>query len=407
MTGLSRDILELARLFKAELDMVKRPFAGRDEVVELLGIAALCREHVLVIGPPGTAKTRLLEGFCQMLATRPFTYLLTRFTEPAEIFGPIDVKRFRQGVYEINTRGMLPEARVAFLDEVFQGSSAILNTLLTLINERTFRDGRDEAGADEQGRETPLEILVGSSNAIPDDEALAAFSDRFLLRCNLDYVADDEMERLLELGWQAERGRIQARGPAEAGLSADRVDRTRAPFPFTDLWRLQQAVADVDLAGILDPYLQILRAIRAEGISFSDRRAVRAQKVFAASALLGGRGKADVTDLARLACLWADSRDDESMRRIVAEHGIPVAGTVTRVRELQEILEVDLNDIAVRREQVLSEHDMKKLMRETSRLAAEVRRDHPREDEALKRVQQVQQDNIALFRERFPLGGLD
>jgi MoxR-like ATPase len=399
MTSLNREILELARLFKAELDLVKRPFVGRDEVVEVLGIAALCREHVLVIGPPGTAKTRLVEDFCQMLATRPFIYLLTRFTEPAEIFGPIDVKRFQdESVYEINTMGMLPEARVAFLDEVFQGSSAILNTLLTLINERTFRDGRDSGGS---GKETPLEILIGSSNVIPDDEALAAFSDRFLLRCNLDYVTDEEMERVLELGWQAECRRIRSRSPQTSGLAADRVDRTRAPFPLADLWKLQQAVADVDVTGILDPYLQILRSIRAAGIKFSDRRSVRAQKVFAASALLAGRSEPDITDLARLANLWTESRDDESMRRIVTEYGIPIADAGARVRELQEILEVDLNDIVVRRDQVLSEHDMKKLMRETSRLAAEVRRDYPRDAEALKRIQRVQQDNIDLFRERF------
>ena len=93
-------------------------------------LAALCREHLLLIGPPGTAKTGLIERFCRTVGARPFSYLLTRFTEPSEIFGPLDVELFQAGSYQIKTEDMLPHAEIVFLDEVFQGSSAILNTLL-------------------------------------------------------------------------------------------------------------------------------------------------------------------------------------------------------------------------------------------------------------------------------------
>jgi MoxR-like ATPase len=381
----------LARTFADRLKEIGEGFVGRDEILDLLGIGALCHEHVLVIGPPGTAKTRLLERFCRMLDTEPFTYLLTRFTEPAEIFGPIDVKRFQDdAVYEINTDRMLPTARIAFLDEVFQGSSAILNTLLTLINERTFHDGRTNGT-------TPLVTLVGSSNDIPDDPVLAAFSDRFLLRCRLDYVGDEQIEDVLTLGWNAERERIRTGGDGRAAEA-----RTRATISEEELRTLHRTVAEIDLSGVLDRYVAILRALRAEGVTFSDRRAVRAQKVFAASALLAGRAAAEISDLARLTQLWADPRDEASLRRVVADHGVPVDAPDDRVRELHEILRIDLRELVVRRAQVTTEQELRDLIRAIHRLAGEIRRDHPGADEALREVRQEHRETTVLLRERFP-----
>jgi MoxR-like ATPase len=396
MTSLDKETRQSALGFAKRLTEIKQLFVDRDEVIDLLGIGALCHEHVLVIGPPGTAKTRLLNRFCQMLDTTPFSYLLTRFTEPAEIFGPIDVKQFQENkVYEINVTGMLPQARIAFLDEVFQGSSAILNTLLTLINERTFHNGRTKMT-------TPLITMVGSSNEIPDDPVLAAFSDRFLLRSTLGYVSDDELEEVLQLGWAAEQALIYAESrPGEAD------DRTLVPISPQELRTLQEAVARVDLSEVQLPYVRIIQAMRSEGITFSDRRAVRAQKVFAASALLAGRGEAKLTDLARLVHLWTDQRDEPSLRRIVVDHGVPVDEPGARAREVPEILEIDLHEITVSRGRVSTEQEFRELMRRTQRLAAELRRDHPAEREALDRVQREQRETVLLYRERFPEKGLD
>lgn len=404
MTSLERSTRQSAFVYASRLAEIKDLFVDRDEVVDLLGIGALCHEHILVIGPPGTAKTRMLNRFCQMLDTTPFSYLLTRFTEPAEIFGPIDVQLFQQqSLYEINTKGMLPEARIAFLDEVFQGSSAILNTLLTLINERTFHNGRETAAC-------PLVTVVGSSNDIPDDPVLAAFSDRFLLRCILTYVSDDQLEDVLQLGWQAEQELIQVdwrpdgeRSPAFPFAR----ERTLVPVSPVELSNLQRAVAQIDLSPIYVPYVRILQAIRAEGIAFSDRRAVKAQKIFAASALLAGRGHADLADLARLTHLWTNPRDEPSLRRIVADQGVPVTEPGGRIREVHEILQIDLPEIIARRGQVTTEPEFRELMRRTQRLAAELRRDHPSEHNALDQVEREQRATIILFRERFPWKGLD
>jgi len=398
MTALDERVRVLALGFSEQLGVIEDAFVGRREAVNLLGVGALCREHVLLLGPPGTAKTRLVERFCRLLDTQPFSYLLTRFTEPAEIFGPINVEAFqKKSRYEVNTEGMLPQARIAFLDEVFQGSSAILNTLLTLINERTFRDGRlDSDGS------TPLLSVIGSSNEIPNEPALAAFSDRFLLRCRVRYVGVDELEDVLLLGWRDEQQRIS---PTAEG--ADPQSRTQVTISEADLRILQEAVARIDLSPVAGTYLEILREIRAAGVKFSDRRAVKAQKAFAASALLDGRGEVDLTDLRWLANLWTDEGDEDSLRKIVTGHGVPVEEPGQRARELYDITEIDLAGIKVRVDQVSNEAELRKMTRDTQRLAAEVRRDHPTSDDALKRIQDVQREILTVLRERFPWRGTD
>jgi MoxR-like ATPase len=398
MTALDRRVRIRALTFGEQLREIEDAFVDRREAVYLLGLGALCREHVLLLGPPGTAKTRLVERFCRALDTRPFSYLLTRFTEPAEIFGPIDVKSFtEESRYQVNTEGMLPQARVAFLDEVFQGSSAILNTLLTLINERTFRDGRP--GSDGA---TPLVTVVGSSNEIPNDPVLSAFSDRFLLRCRVRYVGLDQLEEVLQLGWKDEQQRI-----IQVPAAAEAASRLQVSVSEEDLRMLQEAVAQVDLSPVTGTYLEILREIRGAGIKFSDRRAVKAQKVFAASALLAGRAEADVTDLRWLANLWTDEADEESLRKLVIGHGVPVEEPGERIRDVHEIIDVHLATISARVEQVGTEAELRKLARDAQRLAAELRRDHPRASAELARVQAVQREILTVLRERFPWRGTE
>ncbi|MBY8847825.1 AAA family ATPase [Saccharothrix sp. MB29] len=242
-----------ALTFAARLDDIKDSYVGRNDVVDIVALAVLCREHALLVGPPGTAKTAVLERFCAVLRARQFSYLLTRFTEPAEVFGAIDVARFqREGVYRVNTEGMLPDVDIAFLDEIFHGSSAILNTLLTLVNERVFHNGSTREAAN-------LITLLGASNDIPDDPVLHAFCDRFLFRCTLDYVPDDKIGEVLEVGWAAERAAVRAEHGA-AGVTG---------FDLDDLRALQRATAEVDLSGIRDDLTKILLAFRQEAVAFS------------------------------------------------------------------------------------------------------------------------------------------
>lgn len=151
-------------------------------------ISTVAREPLLLVGPPGTAKSDLAIKWVEALGIPTdayFEYMLTRFTEPAEIFGPVDLVSLKEGKYIRRTLGKLPEAQVAFIDEVFKSNSAILNALLTVLNERKFyQDGRPIP--------VPLEILIAATNEIPDNPELNALKDRFVLRAESSTLWDEE-----------------------------------------------------------------------------------------------------------------------------------------------------------------------------------------------------------------------
>ena len=241
----------------------------RRPLVEAIVLAAVAGEHVLVIGPPGTAKSEAARRVARCLGGRYFEYLLGKFSEPSELFGPIDLRRLKEGVMETVTEGMLPEAEIAFLDEVFAGSSAILNTLLAILNERIFRRGARMSRC-------PLRVCIGASNALPEEESLAAFADRFLLRCFVDPVSDPLLEVMLEGGRQ----------PFEP-----------LEIPLDELDRLTQKARRVSLDSVRPALGRVLRRLRKEGIGLSDRRAVRLQNLIAAAAALAEREQASAADL--------------------------------------------------------------------------------------------------------------
>src|SRR5580692_669862 len=172
---------------------LEQRFLGKDEVIRLLLAAAVAGEHAVLIGPPGTAKSALIRTFARLMHARYFEYLLTRFTEPNEIFGPVDIAAFREGRYERRTEGMLPDAEIVFLDEVFKSNSAILNALLTLLNERRYTSGG-------KVMKSPLLSAFGASNEVPTDETLGAVFDRFLLRIRSDNLDAYHFQDLLSRG---------------------------------------------------------------------------------------------------------------------------------------------------------------------------------------------------------------
>lgn len=157
------------------LDAIEHGLVERTQAVRLALLAALAGEHTLMIGPPGTAKSELARRLhLAFRDARYFERLLTRFTVPEELFGPLSIQALEQDRYERHTAGFLPDASIAFIDEVFRANSAILNALLTLLNEREFDNGA--------GRQRcPLISVVGATNAVPEDEVAEAFFDRFLV----------------------------------------------------------------------------------------------------------------------------------------------------------------------------------------------------------------------------------
>src|SRR5215467_887754 len=184
----------VTRLRAQVIDPMKQRFVGRGEVIDLIALALVAGEHLFLYGPPGTAKSALIRQFSLAVRGRYFEYMLTRFSEPNELFGPIDIARLREGVVATVTTGMLPEAEFAFLDELFNANSAILNNLLTVLNERISRRGAEI-------HRLPLLSLFSASNHLPEDDALKALFDRFLLRCHVQNLKAEAMPRLLEAGW--------------------------------------------------------------------------------------------------------------------------------------------------------------------------------------------------------------
>src|SRR5712691_10870635 len=168
-----------ARLSSEILEPMKKDFVGKDEIIDLLGVCLIAGENLFLLGPPGTAKSALVHDLARRLEGQVFDYLLTRFTEPQELFGPFDIRKLREGDLVTNTEGMLPEADLVFLDELLNANSAILNSLLLVLNERVFRRGRET-------RRLPTLMVVGASNRLPEDDTLGALFDRFLLRVHCD-----------------------------------------------------------------------------------------------------------------------------------------------------------------------------------------------------------------------------
>lgn len=274
-------------------------YLGKDEVIRLLLVASIAGEHAVLIGPPGTAKSALIRTFARLMHARYFEYLLTRFTEPNEIFGPVDIAAFREGRYERRTEGMLPDAEVVFLDEVFKSNSAILNALLTLLNERRYTSGG-------QVIKCPLLSAFGASNEVPTDETLTAIYDRFILRIRNDNLDAYHFQDLLQKGLEHEVLQMTD-APVQPLVSA------------RELAELQRGLLQRTRFGedFFSQYKGIVFQIRAEGVSLSDRRVVKILKLFAASAYLDGRPQPDASDFFVLKHVWNNEDQAQILEAIV------------------------------------------------------------------------------------------
>src|SRR5882762_11945128 len=274
---------------------MKTAFVGKDEIVDLLGVCLAGGENLFLLGPPGTAKSALVQQLARRIEGHVFDYLLTRFTEPSELFGPFDIRKLREGELQTNTEGMLPEASLVFLDELLNANSAILNSLLVALNERIFRRGKET-------RPLAALVFVGASNHLPEDDALNALFDRFLLRVHCDNVPGERLPDVLTAGWKL------ASGPPP-----------KSAVRFEDVRAAQSALGEVELAAIRQPFSELVHRIRHAGIPVSDRRAVKLQRVIAASVLLSGRTAARLSDLWVVRHIWDTEEQQEVLASLVEQ----------------------------------------------------------------------------------------
>ncbi len=320
---------------KALLELLCDGLVERDDAVRLGLLAALTGEHLLLLGPPGTAKSlvarRLHRAFRESLY---FERLLTRFTVPEELFGPLSIKALEEDRYERLIDSYLPASSLAFLDEVFKANSAILNALLTLLNEREFDNGTRRI-------KTPLIAVIGASNEIPEGEELAALYDRFLLRMHVEPVSRDAFPALLGL-----RGSSVVTVPDELKLSVE------------DLHLVQSAAQRIRVS---DDVLSLLRELRewclAEKIVVSDRRWRKIVNLLQVSALTCEREVVSIWDCWLLQhCLWNKPEDRIKVYKWYCDRvGASAAMDPSRLTKLVVSWESRLEENRESRSQRLSE----------------------------------------------------
>lgn len=282
-----------------------REFLAKDEIIRLLLVSIVAGEHMLIVGPPGTAKSALVRTLAQRLDARYFEYLLTRFSEPNELLGPVDIQAFREGTFRRRTEQMLPEAEIAFLDEIFKASSAILNSLLGILNERRVQIGAERV-------DVPLLALFAASNEVPSDDSLAALLDRFLLRVRSQNLEGFHFRELLRVGLEHEKKLLSGSSPQSGS------PRTTL-LSAKDILALRKELASrlTFSDEFLAEYKAIVAQIRSEGIFLSDRRLIKILKLCAASALVDGRPQADVSDLFVLKHTWNTVEQAELLAGLV------------------------------------------------------------------------------------------
>lgn len=296
--------VDVARASAAFQDVARQmgaQFLDKQEIIRLMVVSAIAGEHMVIVGPPGTAKSAMIDMFARLIDAKYFEYLLTRFTEPNELFGPVDISAFREGRYTRRIENMLPTAEVVFLDEIFKSNSAILNSLLHLINERKFQNGPEVLPV-------PLISLYAASNEVPNDDNLAAMFDRFLIRVLSDNLDSYHFHELMKKGVTLEVRKM-------TGRQSD----LKPAFSARDL-RLIQANFDKFMVfpdEFLAKYKSLVFQIRSEGISVSDRRAVKLLKLFAASAIFDGRTRVHDGDFFVLRHIWNNLDQVELLAEIV------------------------------------------------------------------------------------------
>lgn len=310
-------MVQPSKFQKLQQEMESRLFE-RHEELEGLMLALLSRQHLLLVGPKGAAKSLMIRMLANAIeGAKYFERLLTRFTLPDELFGPVSISALKKDRFSRLTRGYLPEANFAFLDEIWKANSSILNSLLALINERLFYN-------DGETLQCPLETMLAASAELPQEEALSALYDRFLLRYQVKYIAEDG--HLVEM------------------MADSRPPVLETRISLKEIHDARDSVAAVPIdRPLLESVAKIRRRLGAEGLSLSDRRYKESLTVIRAKAWLQGRKYVVEDDLAVLAnILWDDPASEPMVRGLVLDIANPQE---KRAREIADGLQVALKNL--------------------------------------------------------------
>lgn len=286
------------------LEELNHGLIERQEAVKLSLLAALASEHMLLVGPPGTGKSMIARRISECFngsgtgaENEYFEYLLTKFSTPEEIFGPLSISELKADRFKRNTAGYLPTVKVAFLDEIFKASSSILNALLTILNERIYHNGTER-------QKVPLQSLIAASNELPDgQDELNALYDRFLVRCFVDYVSADSLPRFFDTA----TGETLA-----AYINEDELDSIRSAACSVNIPKvIQEAIQSIWMR-----HKEVFSEDRREQLS--DRRLKKVIQLLRFAAVTNGRTAVDLSDLVLLKhCLWNNQDNAEKVQDLV------------------------------------------------------------------------------------------
>jgi MoxR-like ATPase len=316
-------------------------------------------EPVILVGEPGTAKTALIESLSKLISAKYFYYLLTRFTEPDELLGPLDINALREGKYTRITKNRLPEAEIVFLDEIFKASSAVRNILLDIIlNKRILNGG--------EYHKLPMLALYTASNEVSTDEEDKAFYDRLVIRVFVKYVDSSLWDELLVKGIQLPLAMQGLKPVADANY----IRALQQAVVLRAQWLAQQEE-------YRKKYIEALGILRNKGIELSDRRKIKVLYIASAISMIYGEDAPSLDSLAD-ALRYVAVHDEDDVRKVEevimeakllvsVEHAKMIMTTVSEIRNMMEEL-MKLGDNVT----VAQVRQMKRLIKKGAEVLAQI-----------------------------------
>lgn len=290
--------------FKKLIENLNTGLIGKEEVIKTSLLSILAQENLILFGPPGTAKSEISRRISSVVDDKNyFEYLLTKFTTPEEIFGPLSIKELKEDRFYRKTEGYLPTAQIGFLDEIFKANSSILNTLLTIMNEKVFHNGSKK-------EDTDLISLIGASNEDPsNDLELNALYDRFLVRKVVDYIQDNEIDQLFDIS-------------GEKFVLNESLKITRKEISDIEE-NLSKIAIPKDIREVIKKIRLDLKEEFKENNQeeISDRKLVKVLKLLKVSAYTNERDQVDISDILLLKnCLWNNPENQKIVSNIILKN---------------------------------------------------------------------------------------
>ena len=282
----------LSKLANIEMEL-NNQFVERSELIKIMILAVVTNSNLLMLGPPGTAKSQISRAMCNRIDNSNFfEWLLNKSSDPAELLGTFSIKGMENDQFKRMTAGKLPEANIAFIDEVYKCNSPTLNALLSIMNEHIFfNDGKAVP--------VPLISMFAASNEPPEDESLLAMHDRFLFRMEVEYVHDAANKKRMFNNYIYDR----------AGINNN---MTHTTITIDELEQLQSESRKIQVPKqIINKFITLMNNLQKNAtISISDRRANECFKILQGSALLNGRKKVGLDDFNALKYVLWEKKED-------------------------------------------------------------------------------------------------